>query len=379
MSDCPEGYASVASQAVPSFSSIGADEFGTGRETVFAFESTCQVDDIFRIHEIHDRIYLTNLIHTTCHSRVAPRARHAGSSRRQKPPGKLMHLLKALPDKHHSSKTVLLCERLRGGGGTLNFEYIMNRATSLHTMQIHGKINTKEDDGASSHGRSLNTVVHRGARGFQRQGGSGEDRGRGRRGKRRELVTTLTSARSRGGNRAGMLVLAGEVAATTLLDSEADGRAKVNGQNHQARCRYCHNFTEHGWHNFPSRLSHGTEDGNEQANTPCRKLHLVHGIHKPREKAVSWRTSNSLSETTRRCRFCLRVTCRCRRRLGERCKRKFLPLPFWRKMRLVQHNILHTPTLSGQGNSEPTACWKYDSLHRYGSLEPHCERRIAHL
>ena len=43
-------------------------------------------------------------------------------------------------------------------------------------------------------------------------------------------------------------------------------RGQDTGQNHWERCRYRHNFTEHGWHNCPLRLSHEAEDAKEQAN-----------------------------------------------------------------------------------------------------------------
>ena len=131
-------------------------------------------------------------------------------------PTKKTHaFLKALPDKHYGSfKTVLLCEKPRDGGVALDFEYIANRATSYHAMQIRGKVSVHED-GTGSHGRALNTVVHGGTREFRRQGGRGH--GRIRRGNGGRAANGNTSSvnsnnsnggfnsngTSYGGNRAG--------------------------------------------------------------------------------------------------------------------------------------------------------------------------------
>ena len=93
-------------------------------------------------------------------------------------PTRMTHaFLKALPDKHYGSlKTVLLCEKPRDGGAALDFEDIANRATSYHAMQIRVKVSVH--DGTESHGRTLNTVVHGGAREFRRHSGRGQGRSR---------------------------------------------------------------------------------------------------------------------------------------------------------------------------------------------------------
>ena len=96
------------------------------------------------------------------------------------PTRKTHAFLKALPDKHYDSfKTVLLREKPRDGRAALDFDYVTNRATAYHATQIPGRVST-DDDGSGSHGLALNTVVHRRARKFRRQGG--REQGRGRRG-----------------------------------------------------------------------------------------------------------------------------------------------------------------------------------------------------
>ncbi|CAB1113487.1 unnamed protein product [Ectocarpus sp. CCAP 1310/34] len=45
------------------------------------------------------------------------------------------------------------------------------------------------------------------------------------------------------------------------------GKGQDTGRNRKGRCRYCHNSTEHGWHNCPLRLRHEAEEATEQADT----------------------------------------------------------------------------------------------------------------
>ena len=188
------------------------------------------------------------------------------------PTRKTHAFLKALADVHYGSfKTVLLCEKPRDGGVALDFEYIANRATSYHAMQIRGKVSV-HDDGTGSQCRALNTVVHGEAREFRRQGGRGQ--GRSRRGNGGGAANGNTSSSnsnnsnggfnsngtSHGGNSAGNA----QGARGRGRGNQASGRGR--GQNHKGRCRYCHNSTEHGWQNCPLRLSHETEDAKEQAS-----------------------------------------------------------------------------------------------------------------
>lgn len=84
--------------------------------------------------------------------------------------GKTLVLFTAFQDKHYTSfKTVLLCERRRDGGSALDFEDVVNRATSYHALQIHGKVSS-HNDCIRSHDRALNTVVRSGARGLKKAG-----------------------------------------------------------------------------------------------------------------------------------------------------------------------------------------------------------------
>ena len=54
-SDCAEGYSSVASQVVQTFSPIGTEKFGDGRIAILALEAKFRVDGVFRMHELHDK------------------------------------------------------------------------------------------------------------------------------------------------------------------------------------------------------------------------------------------------------------------------------------------------------------------------------------
>ena len=191
------------------------------------------------------------------------------------PARKTRTFLKSLPDKHYGSfKTLLLCVRPSGGGVAVDFEDVANRATSYHAMQIRGK-DSSNDDGTGSHGHALNTVVHGGARGFRKQGGRGQ--GRGRRGNgggiangNNDSSNSSTSngvfnsnGNSHGGSSAGRARGARGIGRGSQTSGRRSrGRGQDNGQNHQGRCRYCHNSTEHGWHNCPLRLSHEAEDQN---------------------------------------------------------------------------------------------------------------------
>ena len=193
------------------------------------------------------------------------------------PTRKTHAFLKALPDKHYGSlKTVLPCEKPRDGGAALDFEDIANRATSYHAMQIRVKVSVH--DGTESHGRTLNTVVHGGAREFRRQSGRGQGRSRRGNGGRAANGNTSSSnsnnsnggfnsnGNSHGGNSAGNAQGARGRGRGNKTSGRGRGPGQDNGQNHKGRCRYCHNSTEHGWQNCPLRLSYDAEGAKDQAN-----------------------------------------------------------------------------------------------------------------
>ena len=143
-------------------------------------------------------------------------------------------------------------------------------------MQIRGKVTVH--DGTGSHGRALNTVVHGGKREFRSQGGRGQ--GRSRRRNSGKAVNENNSSsngnnsnggfnsngNSHGGNGAGNAQGARGRGRGIQASGQGRGRRQDNGQNHEVRCTYCHDSTEHGWHNCPLRLSHEAEDAKEQAN-----------------------------------------------------------------------------------------------------------------
>ena len=175
---------------------------------------------------------------------------------------------------------MLLCERPSGDGVALDFEDVANRATSYHAMQIRGKVSSN-DYGTGSHGRALNTVVHGGARDFHRQGG--REQGRGRRGNGSGTANVNNNSSNsnnsngvfnsngnlHGGSSAGNARGARGIGRDRQTSGHGGrGQGQDNGQNHQGRCRFCHNSIAHGWHNCPLRLSHKAEDqnANEQVN-----------------------------------------------------------------------------------------------------------------
>ena len=186
--------------------------------------------------------------------------------------------LKVFPDKHYGSfKTVLLREKPRDGSATLDFDDVANRAIAYHAMQIRGKVSTN-DDGSGSHGRALSTVVGGGAREFRGQGGRVQGRGRRGNGGRTSNGNNSSSnsnnsngginsnGNSHGGSSAGSVQGVRGRGRGNQPSGRGRGRGQDTGQKHRGCCRYCHNSTEHGWHNCPLRLSHEAEDAKEQEN-----------------------------------------------------------------------------------------------------------------
>ena len=262
------------------FALIRTDELGDGRSAILALEAEFRVDDVFRMQEQHDKF---GTLEVTAADNFDP-ARVIQELRRifieldalgdKLVPARKTHaFFKSLPDKHYGSfKTVLLCERPSGGGVTLDFEDVANRATSYHAMQIRERVSSN-DDGTGSHGRALNTVVHGEARGFRRQGRRGQGRGRLGNGggtanghdnssnSNNSNGVFNSNENSHGGSSAGNARGARGIGRGSRTSGRRGrGRGQYNDQNHQGRCRYCHNSTEHWWHNCPLRLSHEAED-----------------------------------------------------------------------------------------------------------------------
>ena len=287
-SNCAEGYSSVASQVVQTFAPIETEEFGDGRSAILALEAKFRADGGFCMQELHDKF---GTLEVTAANNFDP-ARVIQELRRicieldalgdmVVPARKTHAFLKSLPDKHYGSfKTLLLCKRPSGGGVALDFEDVANHATSYHAMQIRGKVSSN-DDCTGSHRRALNTVVHGGAHGFRRQGGRGQ--GRGRRGNDGGIASGNNNSlesnnrydvfNSNGNSHGGSSAGNARGARGIGRGSQTSGRrgrgwGLDNDQNYQGRCRYCHNSTEHRWHNCQLRLSHEAEDqnANEQVN-----------------------------------------------------------------------------------------------------------------
>ncbi|CAB1099484.1 unnamed protein product [Ectocarpus sp. CCAP 1310/34] len=283
-SDCPEGYSSPASQVVQSFGPVGDEEFGDGRSAFVALEQKYRVDGTFRMQQLHDELAA---VAVTAADKYDPARAIQQLRRIFHELGKLgdtvvkqrqAHaILKALPDKQYGSfKTVLLVESPTVGSGALGFDDIARRATLYHAMQIRGKV-LDQDDGSGSHGRALNTVTHGGARGFRKHGGRG-GRG-GRRGNGGRTTNGSTNGSSNGnyssgggsaGNAGGGSAGNAQGARGNYRGNNASGgrgKGQDTGRNRKGRCRYCHNSTEHGWHNCPLRLRHEAEEATEQADT----------------------------------------------------------------------------------------------------------------
>ena len=89
----------------------------------------------------------------------------------------------------------------------------------------------------------------------------------------REVITATTIiCRPRTGTRrmiatqADENMQAKEATEIKLLAEEDDSVAEMTKINVKGRCNYCHNSTEHCWHDCPLRLSHQQSDDIQHAN-----------------------------------------------------------------------------------------------------------------
>ena len=274
-SDCAQGFMSAAAQVVQSFGPIHPKEFGDGRGAFLALESKYRREGIYRMQQLQSQ--LTNLAVTADDhfdpARVIQELRRISAELdalgdKVVPARKVHTLLGALPDsKYETFKAALTCED-SPDDSTLDFESIVRRVTKYHSMQIRDKVS--QHDGSGTHGRAHNTVVHGGAREFRKQGGRGRGRGR-RRGNGggnasgQESSGGSPSNNSYGGSSAGSAQGARGGGRGNQASGRGRGRGRDNGQNYKGRCRYCHDSTEHGWHDCPLRLRHQAEDAQEQA------------------------------------------------------------------------------------------------------------------
>ena len=245
-SDCTEGCSSVASQVVQPFAPIGTEELGDGRSAILALETKFRVNGVFSMQELHDKFGTLEAIAADNFdpARVMQELRRIciqldAFGDKVIPARKIHALLKLLADKLYGSpKTVLLCERPSGGGVGLDFEDVANRATPYHAMQIRGKVYSN-DDGTSSHGRALNTIVHGGARGFRRQGGRRQGRdcrgnGGGTANNSNSNGVFNSNGDSHAGSRAGNTRGARGIGRGIQTSRRRRrGRGQDNGQNHQ--------------------------------------------------------------------------------------------------------------------------------------------------